>query len=96
VTYPYVATKSLYELKKLMDRVRPELPRIQVPALVIQGRQDSMVPPRNGQIIYDALGSTRKHLLYLDNSDHVVTMDYDKNIVFDKVFRFIQSLGESI
>jgi carboxylesterase len=95
-TYPYVATKNLFELKKLMDVVRPELPKIKVPALVIQGRKDSMVPPPNGQIIYDALGSTHKHLLYLENSDHVVTMDYEKNVVFDKVFRFIQSKGESI
>jgi carboxylesterase len=96
VTYPYVATRNLYELKKLMDQVRSELPKIKVPTLVIQGRKDSMVPPPNGQIIYDALGSARKHLFYLDHSDHVVTMDYDKEIVFDKVFRFIQTNGESI
>jgi carboxylesterase len=96
ITYPYVATKNLYELKKLMDQVRPELPQIKVPALVVQGRKDSMVPSPNGQIIYDALGSAKKHLLYLENSDHVVTMDYDKNILFEKAFRFIQSNGESI
>jgi len=95
-TYPFVATKNLFELKKLMDIVRVELPRIKVPALVIQGRKDSMVPPPNGQIIYDALGSARKHLVYLDNSDHVVTMDYEKNVVFEKVFRFIETSGESI
>jgi carboxylesterase len=95
-TYPYVATKNLFELKKLMDIVRSELPKIKVPALVIQGRKDSMVPPPNGQIIYDALGSARKHLVYLDNSDHVVTMDYEKNVVFEKVFRFIETDGESI
>jgi len=95
-TYPYVATKNLFELKKLMDIVRAELPKIKVPALVIQGRKDSMVPPPNGQIIYDALGSAHKHLVYLDNSDHVVTMDYEKNVVFEKVFRFIETDGESI
>ena len=93
-TYPYVATKNLFELKKLMDVVRPELSKIQVPALVIQGRKDSMVPPPNGQIIYDALGSASKHLLYLDNSDHVVTMDYEKEKVFEAAWRFIQSGGE--
>lgn len=94
ITYPYVATKNLYELKKLMDVVRPELPRIQVPALVVQGRKDSMVPPPNGQIIYDALGSPRKHLLYLDNSDHVVTMDSEKDKLFEAAYRFIQSQGQ--
>src|SRR5262249_27420742 len=74
VTYPYVMTKSLYDLKKLMDRVRGELPRITAPALVIQGRKDSMVPALNGDLLYQSLGSASKHLLYLDRSDHVVTM----------------------
>ncbi len=96
ITYPYVATKNLYELKKLMDQVRPELPQIKVPALVVQGQKDSMVPPPNGQIIYDALGSVKKHLVYLENSDHVVTMDFDKNVLFEKAFRFIQTDGDSI
>jgi carboxylesterase len=95
-TYPYVATKSLYELKKLMDVVRKELPQITVPALVIQGRKDSMVPPPNGDLVYSALGSKAKHLLYLDRSDHVVTMDYDRQVVFEKAFKFIQSEGSSI
>ncbi len=93
LTYPYVMTKSLYDLKKFMDVVRGELPRITAPALVIQGRKDSMVPPPNGDLVYQALGSGSKHLLYLDRSDHVVTMDYDKQTVFEKVFKFIQSNG---
>ena len=96
VTYPYVMTKSLYELKKLMDVVREELPRITAPALVVQGRRDSMVPPKNGDWVYQALGSRAKHLLYLDRSDHVVTMDYEKQTVFEKAFKFIQSDGQRL
>lgn len=93
ITYPYIATRNLYELKKLMDVVRPELPRITVPALVVQGRKDSMVPPSNGDLIHQALGSHTKHLLYLDRSHHVVTMDFDRKIVFEKALNFIKSDG---
>lgn len=93
VTYPYVMTKSIYDLKKLMGVVREELPRITVPALVIQGRKDAMVPPLNGDLLYQSLGSASKHLLYLDRSNHVVTMDFDKQTVFEKAFKFIQSDG---
>jgi carboxylesterase len=92
-TYPYVATKNLYELKKLMDHVREDLPYVTAPALVFQGRKDSMVPPPNGDLVYQALGSQVKHLLYLDRSDHVVTMDFDKQVLFEKAFKFIQSDG---
>ncbi len=93
LTYPYVATKSLHELKKLMDRVWKDLALVKVPALIIQGRKDSMVPPDNGGLIHQRLGSTLKHLLYLDRSDHVVTLDYDRETVFEKTLCFIQSDG---
>lgn len=95
-TYPYVATKNLYELKKLMEVVRQELPKITCPALVVQGRKDSMVPPPNGDLVYQALGSPIKHLLYLDRSDHVVTMDFEKQVLFEKAFKFIESDGQEI
>ncbi len=95
-TYPYVATKSLYELKKLMGQVRQDLPLITAPALIFQGRKDSMVPPPNGDLVYQSLGSPVKHLQYLDRSDHVVTMDFDRRIVFEKAFKFIESGGQSI
>jgi carboxylesterase len=95
-TYPYVATRSLYELKKFMDTVREELSAITVPALIAQGRKDSMVPPVNGEILYRGLGSMVKYLFYLERSNHVVTMDFDKEIVFEKTFHFIKSGGLKI
>jgi len=96
LTYPYVATRNLYELKKLMDKVLEDLPTISAPALVVQGKKDSMVPPFNGELVYQGLGSTAKHLLYLDRSDHVVTLDYDRQILFEKIEKFITTQGRKI
>jgi carboxylesterase len=95
-TYPYLATKNLLELKRLMDHVREDLPYVTAPALVVQGKKDSMVAPLNGGLIYQGLGSQVKHLLYLENSDHVVTLDYDHEVLFEKVFNFIRSKGRSL
>lgn len=95
-TYPYVATRSLYELKKLMDHVREDLPYVTAPALVVQGRKDSMVPPDNGEVVHQSLGSAVKHLLYLEESDHVVTMDFDKEELFQRTLKFIQTDGVKI
>ncbi len=92
-TYPYLATKSLYELKKLMRHVEEDLPYVTAPALVLQGRKDSMVPPLNGGLVYQALGSKLKHLIYLDRSDHVIPLDYDRQILFEKAHRFIKTGG---
>ena len=95
-TYPYVATKNLYELKKFMDHVREDLPYVTAPALVAQGGKDSMVPPRNGELVHQSLGSKVKHLLYLDRSDHVVTMDFGKEVLFEKAHKFIESDGAKV
>ncbi len=96
VTYPYIATRNLYELKKLMDHLIDDLPYITCPALVVQGSKDSMVPPSNGTLIHGALGSTLKHLVYLERSDHVVTLDYDRQILFQNIERFLATDGQSI
>ncbi len=93
LTYPYVATKNLYELKKLMDHVREDLSYVTAPALVVQGQKDSMVPPPNGGMVHQALGSKVKHLLYLEGSDHVVTMDFGKQVLFEKALKFVESDG---
>lgn len=96
VTYPFVATRNLYELKKLMDHLLDDLPYVSCPALIAQGRKDSMVPPGNGERIYQSISSTSKHLLYLDRSDHVVTLDYDREVLFGKIEKFLTSEGQSI
>lgn len=96
ITYPYVATRNLYGLKKLMDVVRKGLPSVTAPTLVVQGRKDSMVPPDNGETIFQNLGSSLKHMLYLDRSDHVVTLDFDREVLFEKIEKFLASDGKSI
>ena len=79
-----------------MRQVEADLPRITAPALIVQGRRDSMVPPVNGELIHRALGSKVKHLLYLDRSDHVIPMDFDREILFEKAWNFIRSEGQKI
>lgn len=93
-TYPYLSTDSLYELKKLMRHVADDLPFVTAPVLVVQGRKDSMVAPENGKWVYEALGSKLKHLVYLDRSDHVIPLDYDRGVLFEKALRFIKTAGQ--
>ncbi|HET9870702.1 MAG TPA: hypothetical protein VFR02_09440, partial [bacterium] len=59
----------------------------------LQGRKDSMVAPENGERVWRSLGSKRKHLVYLDRSDHVIPLDYDRGLLFEKTLRFLKSGG---
>ncbi len=95
-TYPVCPTKSLYEMKKLADGLSSRLRCLRAPLLVLQGRLDSKVHPSNADYLYRRAGSERKRLVFLENSDHVLPLDYDREIVFRRVRRFIRTNGKSV
>lgn len=89
ICYKKVPTWAVLSLFEFMDTVREGLPKVSVPILIMQGKDDHVVHPGNGQFIYDHVSSTDKQLIMLDNSYHVITMDYDKKKVFESVHGFI-------
>ena len=93
-TYPTCPTSSLYEMKKLADGVRTRLDSFSRPLLILQGRRDSMVPPDNAERLWARAGTPLKTLHYLDRSDHVLPLDYDRDEVFQWVHRFLQTEGK--
>ncbi|MBI2446998.1 MAG: alpha/beta fold hydrolase [Candidatus Omnitrophica bacterium] len=64
---------------------------VEVIYILVHARVDHIVPPKNVEVIYNLLGSQDKRLVYLDNSYHVVTVDYDREIVKDEILKFINS-----
>jgi carboxylesterase len=89
IVYDRVPTNAAYFLLKQLKRARVGLPSVTAPLLVMHGRNDHTVPPSNAQLIYDSVGSTDKELVWLEKSYHVVTLDHDRDVVFDRTFRFI-------
>ena len=49
-----------------LERVR----KIRIPALIIHGEYDSIVPLAQGEKIYDNLGSAEKRMVIIPNADH--------------------------
>lgn len=88
--YDKTAIPALVELLRLMKEVKGKLNFIKQPTLVVQAKQDKSVHPSNAEYIFDHIGtaSENKRLLWLENSGHVATMDYDRNKVFFEVSDF--------
>jgi carboxylesterase len=63
---------------ELIEEVKPIVPQITIPTLIIQGKLDTVIEPRNATWLYDHLGSTRKRLVVLPRSDHLVALDRDR------------------
>ena len=89
--YAEVPVAALKELFALTAVTRELLPRIVCPTLVLQSRDDHVVPPANGKTIANLVCASRVELVWLDNSYHVATIDHDKDRIVAEVRRFIQS-----
>jgi carboxylesterase len=92
LAYREVPVAAVKELFALIAVTRDLLPRVKCPTLILQSRDDHVVPPLNGRTIASLVGASRVELIWLDNSYHVATIDYDKNRVVVEVNRFIRAV----
>jgi alpha-beta hydrolase superfamily lysophospholipase len=68
-----------------LDRVR----RISMPALIIHGEYDSIVPPKEGKKIFRNLGSKEKRMVVVPNANH-------NSIFVDATEMYMRELGDFI
>lgn len=88
--YDRLPLKALPHVFRFVARVRGLLPSLQVPVLTMHGRQDHTAPPDGSELIMSKAGSADKELVWLERSYHVITMDYDRQEVFERTFNFIK------
>jgi carboxylesterase len=79
---------------ELIDEVKPTVPKISTPTLIIQGRRDTVVEPRNATWLHDHLGAAQKALVVLPRSDHLVALDRERERVIDLTRDFVMGQSE--
>jgi carboxylesterase len=67
-----------------------------VPVLLFQSKNDHTVNPENVHLIHSLLGSADKTVVEVEKSYHVLTADYDKEIVKEKTYAFIRRVSDII
>ena len=83
---------AAYQLTRLLKKVRADVPRVTVPALIFKSRQDHVIPVSSATYTLDRLASRNKRLVWLDNSYHVATVDYDKDVICNRSIGFIREI----
>lgn len=81
--------KGAIQLLKLQNEVMQLLPGIKQPVLVVQGRHDTTIDPRAGEIILSRIGSKFKELHWFENSSHVVLIDCELDEITALSLEFI-------
>ncbi|MEO0853066.1 MAG: carboxylesterase, partial [Cyanobacteria bacterium J06648_11] len=87
-TFNLNAVRSTSEL---IDIVKRELPTVETPTAIVQSRVDSVVDPSGASYVKDAMGDRLEKLVWLDDSDHVITLDRERDRVFAEVSDFLAS-----
>ena len=90
IAYDRNPTKALHELMKLIKIVNKNLYKITIPTLIFKSKDDHIIPIKSAIFTLDNIGSTKKQLVWLENSYHVATQDYDKEIIINKTVSFIK------
>jgi carboxylesterase len=88
--YRRIRTHAILELLGLLADTRARLSRVNQPILIVQARDDHVVPPRNAELIRDGIGSANRQAIKLDNCYHVSTVDFDAPVLCAEVVRFVQ------
>jgi carboxylesterase len=84
---------AILEFRKLVNEVRPLLPHVHVPVLIVQGEKDGIVPPKSARYLYERIGSSKKKLLFLPASYHHVCHGPDRHVLFTEVEKFLLENG---
>jgi len=93
-SYDRTPLECITSLLELMAHVKNDLPDVSVPVLLIQSKKDNTVHPPNVHLINRLLGSEDKTVVEVEKSYHVITVDYDKELVKEKTYEFISRVGQ--
>lgn len=90
LAYERLPTSAAYQMLRFIKGARAALPGVRCPIVVMHSRNDHTVHPGNSQVIFDTVASEDKELVWLDKSYHVITLDLDKQEVFERTYDFIK------
>ncbi|OPY74773.1 MAG: 2-succinyl-6-hydroxy-2,4-cyclohexadiene-1-carboxylate synthase [Syntrophorhabdus sp. PtaU1.Bin153] len=83
------------ELEPIYNACIEMIRSISLPALVIHGEFDTLVPLREAEDLYENLGTADKELIVIDAADHNDVMFVGLNQYFTALRAFIDSHGQS-
>jgi len=88
--YPVNPLKGVMQLLALQDALLARLHLIRQPVLVVQGRLDTTIDPRCGEIILAGVSSKFKQLHWYERSSHVVLIDDEIDAVIQDCVNFME------
>jgi carboxylesterase len=89
-SYYWMPIASVMEIVRLQEEVRPLFSSIRAPALIVHSPRDTTAPYASMAYLEQHLGSKTIRTVTLKRSNHVLTLDYEKDLVAREVVKFFR------
>ncbi|MDO8528134.1 MAG: alpha/beta fold hydrolase [Deltaproteobacteria bacterium] len=85
---PAPAAFQIQDLAKIVER---DLNKMNQPLLLLHGHHDHLVDPKGMLTLKKKVASKQVEIVMLEHSGHVLPLDYDRDIVVQKIINFFDS-----
>jgi len=92
IAYDRTPLQAMYQMMKLVKKVKKNLKLVKEPILIFKSKEDHLIPIRSAEYTLINISSINKKIVWLENSYHVATLDYDKDLIFEKSIKFIENI----
>jgi carboxylesterase len=92
--YGWVPSAAGNSLLRALPRVRSQIEKLTCPVLIAYSRQDHSVSPENSKRLLGLIRSTDRTELVLERSYHVATLDYDLELIEERVTAFADRVAK--
>lgn len=93
-SYDRIPTKAVYQIYDLERVVQAQLGQIHTPTLLIHSHQDEVAPPDNVTDLCAAIHNPEPEVLWVDQSYHVISLDYDRDRVNQTIIQFCERYSQ--
>ena len=93
--YDVWPSSAVNEMRKLINRVRKELSKINSPSLIIHSKVDLLSPQSNISLVFNSIKSKHKEKLILENAGHnLFTNNPHQEKIFKRVSLFLKKFNK--
>jgi carboxylesterase len=89
LTYGAQPVHAAEDLLRAGRRTRRILHRVRCPVFIAHGAKDKVCPAKNARRVADRVGSLDKTLVMLPRSAHIITRDFDRNVLARELREFL-------
>ncbi|TAN41857.1 MAG: alpha/beta fold hydrolase [Nitrospirae bacterium] len=88
IAYSKFPSRAMHELFKHIGAVKKIIPEVKTPTLLLHALEDDIASTKNADYVERHIGSSDVRKIFLDNSYHMLTLDFQKDEVAAQTIRF--------